>query len=75
MENYNLTNTLSLETITYEKAGARIIIDLCLTIIGLVDRVIKSEVNRGLDHDSDHFFIIIILDLKVTQLIKELIKK
>ena len=36
--------------------------------IGLVDRLVKSEVDRGLDHDSDHLPISTVLDLTVQQL-------
>ncbi|KAJ3552122.1 hypothetical protein NPX13_g11188 [Xylaria arbuscula] len=75
MEDYSLTNTLSPGTVTYEEAGARTTIDLCLATMGLVDRVIRSEVDRGLDHDSDHLPIVTILDLRVTQLIKEPTRK
>ncbi|KAJ3562896.1 hypothetical protein NPX13_g8391 [Xylaria arbuscula] len=75
MEDYSLTNTLSPGTVTYEEAGARTTIDLCLATMGLVDRVIRSEVDRGLDHDSDHLPIVTILDLRVIQLIKEPTRK
>ncbi|KAJ3560528.1 hypothetical protein NPX13_g9271 [Xylaria arbuscula] len=70
MEDYGLTSTLSPGTVTYEEAGARTTIDLCLATIGLADRVIRSEIDRGLDHNSDHLPIVTILDLRVVQVIE-----
>jgi hypothetical protein len=42
--------------------------------MGLIDRVIKSEVDRDMDHDSDHLPISTILDLAVQRLEKRLRK-
>lgn len=63
MEDYNLTNTLAPGTITYEEGGRQTTIDLCLVTLGLVDRVIRCEVDRSLDHDSDHLPIVTSLDM------------
>jgi endonuclease/exonuclease/phosphatase family metal-dependent hydrolase len=64
MEDFNLTNTLPPGTITYEKRTARTTIDLCLATLGLVDRIIKSQVDRDLDHDSDHLPISTVIDIR-----------
>lgn len=71
MEDYNLTNTLAPGTITYEEGGRQATIDLCLVSLGLVDRVIRSGVDRSLDHDSDHLPITTFLDASVKQLNRE----
>ncbi|KAJ3453598.1 hypothetical protein MRS44_017845 [Fusarium solani] len=71
MEDYNLTNTLAPGTITYEENNRRTTIDLCLVTLGLVDRVIRCEVDRDLDHDSDHLPVVIFLDVSVKQLRRE----
>ena len=36
--------------------------------VGIIDRIIRNGVDKELDHDSDHFPITTILDLRVTQL-------
>ncbi|KAI0570491.1 RNase-H domain containing protein [Pyrenophora tritici-repentis] len=66
-----LHNTLSPGTTTYEEGRSQSTIDLCLVTTGLIDKVIKSEVDRGLDHNSDHLPISTTLDLTVQQLKKE----
>ncbi|KAJ3552812.1 hypothetical protein NPX13_g11028 [Xylaria arbuscula] len=71
MEDYGLTNALLPGTVTYEEAGAHTTIDLCLVTIGLADRIVRSEVDRDLDHDSDHLPIATIFDLRATQLRKK----
>ncbi|KAF5845853.1 hypothetical protein GGP41_009627 [Bipolaris sorokiniana] len=58
-------------TTTYEEGRSQSTIDLCLVTTGLIDKVIKSEVDRGLDHNSDHLPISTTLDLTVQQLKKE----
>ena len=62
---FALHNTLSPGTTTYEEGRSRSTIDLCLVTTGLIDKVIKSEVDRDLDHDSDHLPISTTLDLTV----------
>jgi len=71
MEDYNLTNALAPGTITYEENNRRTTIDLCLVTLGLVDRVIRCEVDRDLDHDSDHLPIVTFLDVSAKQLSRE----
>jgi endonuclease/exonuclease/phosphatase family metal-dependent hydrolase len=71
MEDYNLINTLALGTITYEENNRRITIDFYLVTLGLVDRVIRYEVDRDLDHDSDHLPVVTFLDVSVKQLSRE----
>jgi hypothetical protein len=68
MEDFNLSNTLPPGTITYEAGAARTTIDLCLATLGLVDRVIRSQVDRDLDHDSDHLPISTVIDMRIQQL-------
>jgi hypothetical protein len=68
MEDFNLDSTLPPGTITYEEKTSRTTIDLCLVTLGLVDRVIRSQVNRDLDHDSDHLPISTVIDMRVQQL-------
>jgi hypothetical protein len=70
LEDFDLSNTLPPGTITFEEANWRSTIDLCLVTVGLVDRVISSEVDRDLDHDSDHLPISTVLDLTVRRLEK-----
>jgi hypothetical protein len=67
MEDFNLSNTLLPGTITYQAGAARTTIDLCLATLGLVDRVIRSQVDRDLDHDSDHLPISTV-DMRIQQL-------
>lgn len=68
IEDFDLSNTLLPGTITYEEGTWRSTIDLCLVTVGLVDRVIRSEVDRDLDHDSDHLPISTVLDITIQQL-------
>lgn len=65
MESSDMSNALQPGTITYEEGDHRSTIDLCWVTLGLVDRVTRSEVDRELDHDSDHLPISISLDLSV----------
>jgi ribonuclease HI len=65
MENLDMTSMLEPGTITYEEGDGRSTIDLCWTTLGMVDRVIKSTVDRDMDHDSDHLPISILLDVRV----------
>ena len=68
IEDFDLSNKLLPGTITYEEGTWRSTIDLCLVTVGLVDRVIRSEVDRDLDHDSDHLPISTVLDITIQQL-------
>ncbi|KJK84818.1 hypothetical protein H633G_11388 [Metarhizium anisopliae BRIP 53284] len=71
MEDYSLTSTLIPGTITYEEGERQATIDLCLVTVGLADRVIRSEVDRDFDHDSDHLPVVTSFDLSVKQLSRE----
>ena len=75
MEDFDLTNTLQPGTITYEEGEKRTTIDLCLVTFGLVDRLIRSEVGRELDHDSDHLPIVTSLDMNAACLNREARRK
>lgn len=68
MEDFNLGSTLPPGTITYEERTSRTTIDLCLVTVGLVDRVVRSQVDRDLDHDSDHLPISTVIDMRIQQL-------
>lgn len=65
MDQFGLTNTLHEGSITYEECNAQSTIDLCWITIGLLDRLVKSIVDRELDHDSDHFPITTVLDMNI----------
>lgn len=67
MEDFILNNTLPPGTITHEEGTARTTIDLCLATLGLVDRIIRSQVDRDLDHDSDHLPISTVIDIRIQQ--------
>ena len=64
MENLDMTSMLAPGTITYEEGDGTSTIDLCWTTLGMVDRTIRSTVNRDMDHDSDHLPINILLDIR-----------
>lgn len=68
MEEFALHSTLLPGTVAYEEGRSQSTSDLCLMTIDLVDNVVRSEVNRDLDHDSDHLPISIELDLTVKRL-------
>jgi exonuclease III len=68
IEDFNLSSTLRPGAITYEERTSRSTIDLCLVTAGLVDRVVRSQVDRDLDHDSDHLPISTAIDTRVQQL-------
>jgi hypothetical protein len=68
IEDFNLSNTLPPKTITYKTGAARTTINLCLATLGLVDRVIRSQVDRDLDHDSNHLPISTVIDIRIQQL-------
>ena len=59
-----MTSMLELGTITYEEGEGKSTIDLCWIILGIVDRIIKSIVDRAIDHDSDYLPISISLDVR-----------
>ena len=68
MDEFSMTSHLSAGTITFEEADRRSTIDLSLTTIGSVDRLIRCEVDESINHDSDHLPIVTSLDFTVTQL-------
>jgi hypothetical protein len=68
MEDFNLDSTLPPGTIIYEERTSRTTIDLCLVTVGLVDWVIRSQVDWNLDHDSNHLPISTVIDMRVQQL-------
>ncbi|KAI3528112.1 reverse transcriptase, partial [Colletotrichum abscissum] len=70
MDDINLTSQLRAGTITYE-GDRRTTIDLCLVTVGLVDRMIRCEVDHNINHDSDHLPIATSLHLAVTELQRE----
>ena len=63
IEEHALYATLAPGTVTYRERQLRSSIDLCFVTAGLVERVIRSEVEDELDHDSDHLPISTILDV------------
>ena len=63
IEEYALYTTLAPGTTTYRERQLHSSIDLCFVTAGLVERVIRSEVEEELDHDSDHLPISTILDV------------
>lgn len=64
ISSFNLTSTLSPGTVTYEEGDAQTTIDLCWLSVGLLDRLITSQVDKELDYDSDHLPIKTIIDLR-----------
>jgi hypothetical protein len=71
MERFGMTNTLQQGAVTYAERNARTTIDLCWITLGLLDRLIKSAVDKNLDHDSDYFLISTMLDLSAKRQDKE----
>jgi hypothetical protein len=65
IEDFNLSNTLPPGTITFEEGNGRLTIDLCLITIGLVDRVISSDIAQALDYNSDYLLISTVLDMTI----------
>lgn len=68
---FALYSTLPPGTVTYKEGRSQTTIDLCLVTTGLIDKVTKSEVDRDLDHDSDHLPISTTLDLTVQRIEKK----
>lgn len=64
MTSFDLTSTISPGTVTYEEGDVCTTIDLCWLSVGLLDRLIASQVDQDLDRDSDHLPIRTILDLR-----------
>lgn len=60
-----MPNTFHNGTVTYAERGIQSTIRLCWITLGLLDRLMKSEVDRGLDHDTDHLPITTIVDPSV----------
>jgi exonuclease III len=67
---FALHSTFPPGTTTYEEGRSQSTIDLCLVTMRLIEHVIKGEVDRSLDHDSDHLLISTTLDLPVQHLEK-----
>lgn len=68
MDDFDLTSQLPAGTITYEEGDRRTTINLCLTTVSLVERLIRCGIDSDANHDSDHLPIVTSLDLTVTQL-------
>ncbi|KAJ6436234.1 reverse transcriptase [Purpureocillium lavendulum] len=68
MDELSLTSHLPAGTITFEEADRQSTIDLSLSTIGLVDRLIKCGIDEDINHDSDHLPIVTSLDITTTQL-------
>lgn len=68
IEDFGLNSTLPPGIITFQEGAWQSTIDLCMVTTGLVDRVIRSEIDQELDHDSDHLPISTVLDLTVQRL-------
>jgi endonuclease/exonuclease/phosphatase family metal-dependent hydrolase len=62
---FALHSTLLLGMVMFEEGRMQSAIDLCYVTTGLIDSVIKSEVDRNLDYDLDHLPISTALDLTV----------
>lgn len=65
MDEYDLTSQLPAGTVTYEEGESRTTIDLCLTTIGLTDKIIRCEIDDKAKHDSDHLPIVTSFNLAV----------
>jgi hypothetical protein len=70
MENYGLTSTMPPGIIIYKKDYKRSIIDLCLGTPGITARMIQSQIDNKMDHDSDHFSIATSINLRILQTIR-----
>jgi hypothetical protein len=68
MEDFDLNSTLRPGTITYEERNPRSFIEFCLVAVGPIDKVIRRQVNRELDHNSDHPPISTVTDVRTKQL-------
>jgi hypothetical protein len=68
---FALYNTLLPGTVTYKEGRLQSVINLCLITTGVIEQVIKSEVDRSLDHNPDHLPISTTLDLTVQCLKKK----
>lgn len=65
IEDFALYATLALDTITCRERQSQSSIDICFVTAGLVDRIIRSGINKELDHDSDHLPISTALDISI----------
>ena len=61
---HGLTSTLVPWTITFDDRNCTSSIDLCFATKYLVDQIIRSGVDIGIDHNSDHLPITTILDVR-----------
>lgn len=71
MEQFNMVCVTQAGEITYQEGQSQSTIDLCWMNVGITDRIIKCRVDKALDHDSDHYPISTILDLRVVRLEKK----
>jgi hypothetical protein len=67
IDDFDLTSQLPTGIITYEEGDHHTTINLCLTTIGLVDRLIKCEIDDEVNHDSDHLPIMTSLNLAMSR--------
>lgn len=65
LEEFALYATFAPGTITYRKRQLQTSIDVCFVTARLVNRVVKSKVNKDLDHNSDHLLISTTLDISM----------
>uniref|UniRef100_A0A8H7N151 Uncharacterized protein n=1 Tax=Bionectria ochroleuca TaxID=29856 RepID=A0A8H7N151_BIOOC len=72
IEDLNLNNTSKPETITYCKVERQSTISLCIVTPDLTDRLIRGDVGREMNHDSDYIPIVTELGMSVIQLKKEI---
>lgn len=74
IEDYQLTILLPPGTITRSEKDSHSTIDLSIASLELEDRLLKCDIDRDLDHDSDHLPITTILDISTTAPIPQLPK-
>jgi hypothetical protein len=68
MNEFRLQFNLSKETSTYVHfQKSKSIIDMCLTIENLNDRILICKTHLNLNHDSNHFFIETILNISINE--------
>ncbi len=70
MNEFRLQFNLSREISTYfHFQESESIIDMCLTIENLNDRILICKTRSDLNHDSNHYFIEIILNISINETI------
>jgi hypothetical protein len=69
MNEFRLQSNFSKETSTYfHFQKLKSIIDMCLTIENLNDRILICKTRSNLNHDSNHFFIETILNISINEI-------